>query len=59
MEINGEEGLEGNFHVDGFRLEDVSEFIYLGCVLNEVGTYGAECSRKVRVGGGLQVPLSP
>ena len=29
----------------GVRLEHVSEFRYLGCVLDEAGTNGAECSR--------------
>ena len=47
MVLNGGEGLECEVHVDGFRLEHVSEFKYLGCVLNESGTEGAECSRKV------------
>ena len=28
-------------------MEHVSEFIYLCCVLDEAGTYRAECSRKV------------
>ena len=37
-------------HIDGIRLEDVSEFKYLGCVLDESGTDGAECSRKVASG---------
>ena len=37
-------------HVDGIRLEHVSEFKYLGCVLDESGTNGAECSRKVASG---------
>ena len=27
-------------------LEHVSEFKYLGCVLDESGTYEAECNRK-------------
>ena len=27
-------------------LEHVSEFKYLGCVLNESGTDGAECSKE-------------
>ena len=31
-------------------LEHVSEFKYLGCVLDESGTDGAECSRKVASG---------
>ena len=35
MILNGEEGLECEVHVDGIRLEHVSEFIYLGCVLDE------------------------
>ena len=38
--INGEEGLEREVHVDGVRLEHVSEFKYLGCVLDKSGTYG-------------------
>ena len=34
--------------IDGIRLEHVvSEFKYFGCVLDESGTDGAECSRKV------------
>ena len=40
MVLNGEEGLEGEVHVDGIRLEHVSEFHYLGCVLDESGTDG-------------------
>ena len=32
MVMNGEEGLECEVHVDGFRFEHVSEFKYLGCV---------------------------
>ena len=43
--MNGEEGLESEFHVDGVRLYDVSEFIYLRYVLDEAGIDGAECSR--------------
>ena len=42
-----EEGLECEVHVDGIRLEHLLEFKYLGCVLDESGTYGAKCSRKV------------
>ena len=38
------------FYVDGFCLEHVSEFKYLGCVLDESGTDGAEYSRKVASG---------
>ena len=48
--LNGEEGLESEIHVDGIRLEHVSELKYLWCVLDESGTYGAECSRKVEGG---------
>ena len=35
MVINGEDGLECEVLVDGIRLEHVSEFKYLGCVLDE------------------------
>ena len=45
--MNEEEGLEYEAHVDGVHLEHVSEFKYLGCVLGEADTDGAECSRKV------------
>ena len=38
--MNGEEGLECEVYVDRIRLEDVSEFKYLGCVLDEAGTDG-------------------
>ena len=38
MVLNGEEGLECEFSVDGVRLEPMSEFKYLGCVLDEPGT---------------------
>ena len=38
MILNGEEGLECEVHVDGIRLEYISEFKYLGCVLDESGT---------------------
>ena len=34
--------------VDGIRLEHISEFKYLGCVLDESGTDGAECSTVER-----------
>ena len=36
--------------VDEISWEHVSEFKYLGCVLNESGTDEAECSRKVASG---------
>ena len=35
MVMNGEEGLACEVHVVGVRLEHVSEFKYLGCVLDE------------------------
>ena len=50
MVLNGEEGLECEVHVDWIRLEHVSEFKYLGCVLDESGRDGVECSRKVSSG---------
>ena len=34
-------------HVDGVRLEHVSEFKYLGYVLDKTGTGEAECSTEV------------
>ena len=33
--LNGEEVLECEVHVDGIRLEGISEFKYLRCVLDE------------------------
>ena len=37
-----------DFHVDVICLESIfSELKYLGCVLDESGTDGAECSRNV------------
>ena len=41
--LNREEGLECEVHIDGIRLENVSELKYL----DELGTDEAECSRKV------------
>ena len=37
-------------NADEDRLEHVSELKYFGCVLDEAGTDGAECSRKVASG---------
>ena len=48
--MNGEEGSEYGFRVDGMILEHVSEFKGLGCVLDELGTYDVECRRKVASG---------
>ena len=39
MVLGGEERLECEVCVSGMRLEHVSEFKYLRCVLNELGTY--------------------
>ena len=50
MVLNGEERLECEVHIDGIHLEHVSEFKYLGCVLDKSGTDGAECSRKEESG---------
>ena len=50
MILNGEEGLECEVPVHGIRLEHVSEFKYLGCVLDESGTDAAGCSREVASG---------
>ena len=47
MVLNREEGFECEVRVDGIRLKHVSEFKYLGCVLDESSREGAECSRKV------------
>ena len=44
MVLGGEEGLE--IRVDGARLEQVLEFKYFGCVLDESGIDGAEYRRK-------------
>ena len=48
--LNGKEGLECEVHVDWIRLEHVSEFKYVGSVLDESGTDGEECNRKVASG---------
>ena len=45
--LGWEEGLEYVICVDGIRLEHVSDFKYLQCVLDESGTDEAERSRKV------------
>ena len=46
MVLNGEE-----VYIDGICLEHISEFKYLGCVLDELCTDEEECSRKVLVNG--------
>ena len=45
MVMNGEEGLESNIHIDGTHLEQVSEFIYLGYVLDKSSRDEVDCSR--------------
>ena len=50
MVLNEEEGLECEVHIYGICLEHISEFKYLGYVLDEAGTDRAECSRKVANG---------
>ena len=47
MVVNGEEGLENKVYIDGMRLEWVSEFKYLGCVLGKLGAYETEAETKV------------
>ena len=47
MVIDSKEGLECEVHVDVVHLEHVSDFKYLRCALDEVGTDGADYSRKV------------
>ena len=47
MVMNREVGLECEVHVNRIHLEPISELKYLGCVLDESGTDGAGCSRKV------------
>ena len=50
MVLGREEGLECVVCIDEIRLEHVSEFKYLGCVLDKSGTDEAEFSRKVASG---------
>ena len=42
--------MECEVRVDEIRLDHVSEFKYLGCVLDQTDTDGVECSRKVARG---------
>ena len=50
MVLNGEEGLESDIYVDGIRLDDFLELKYFWSVLDESGTDGAECNKKVASG---------
>ena len=58
MVLNGQVGLECEVYIDRIHLEHALEFNYLGFVLDESGTNGAECSRKVtsrrRVAGAIR-----
>ena len=49
--------MECEVHIDWIRLDHISEFKYLVCVLDESGTDGAECSKRVsskrRVAGAI------
>ena len=56
MVLNGEERLECKVHIDRIHLEHVSEFKYLGYVLDKSGIDGSECSRMVVSEGGWQMP---
>ena len=47
MVLNEEERLESEVSVDGVQLQHVSEFKYLGSVLDGSGTNEAECRKKV------------
>ena len=59
MVLNGEEGLDFEVHVEGIRLKYVSEFKYLGCVLENQVQMGQNIVVRWPTGGGLQVPASP
>ena len=51
MLLGGEKGIEREICVNGYVYKDhVSEFKYLGCLLDDSGTDEAECSRKVAIG---------
>ena len=53
-----QKGLDYEVHVDGIRLEHVSEFKYLRYVLDKSGTDGTECDRQMasrrRVAGAIR-----
>ena len=57
MVLSGEEGLECEVCVYWVRLDHAFQFKYLGCVLDESGTYEAECSREVASERRLQLLL--
>ena len=45
--LNGKEELEYEVNVEWICLQHVSEFKYLGCVLDKSSTDEVECSKKV------------
>ena len=47
MVLNRKEELKCEVHVNGIYLDNFSEFIYLGYVLDETGMDGIECNRKM------------
>ena len=47
MVMNEEEGLEFEIHIDRIHLKQISEFKYLGCLLDDSHTDKAECSTKL------------
>ena len=53
--------MEREIRVDGTRLEKVSEFKYLRCILNESNTDDSEYCRKVasrrKVAGAIRSPI--
>ena len=61
MVLNGEDKLECDVHVDGMRLEHLSDFAYLGCVLDELNADNTDCHRKIvsgrEVTGAIRSPV--
>ena len=55
--LGGKEGSICEVFVDGMRLEDVSEFKYFGCVLDESSTVGADCRMNVAIGRKVGVAI--
>ena len=53
--LNGDEGLECEVHVDGIRLEQVSEFKYLAMSWTNQVKMGQNAVGRWPVGEGLQV----
>ena len=46
MVLNEEEGLKYEVHIDGIHLEHVSEFKYLGYILDKLDTDGQNVERR-------------